>query len=220
MNPILHLDLSSAFSYLAAFLLPAVDAVIPLVPSESLVIALGFATAGSLDPRIGVLVSLAAAGAWAGDNLSYALGRSFEGFIDRRVFSGERGARRREWARERLARRGAALIVACRFIPGGRTAVTVTCGATAFPRRTFRAATAVAGMLWASYAFALGRFGGRVFEDRPWAGLILALGVALSATVLIEAGRRLLAWRRPAAQPASPDGLHPSDHRGAGVPAG
>ena len=196
MNPILHFDLSSVISYAAALLLPAVDAVVPLVPSESVVIALGFATAGSFDPRIAVLVALAAAGAWAGDNLCYVLGRRFGPFIDRRLFSGERGSQRRQWARDTLARRGAVLIVACRFIPGGRTAVTVTCGATAFPARTFRAATALAGALWASYAFALGRFGGRVFEDRPWAGLILALALALAATALIEAGRRLLAWRR------------------------
>lgn len=196
MNPLLHLDLASPLSYLAAFLLPALDAVVPLVPSETAVITLGVATAGVVDVRIGVLVALAAAGAWAGDNLCYVLGRRFGPFLDRHVFAGDRGARRRNWARTTLAKRGAALIVACRFIPGGRTAVTVTCGATAYPRRAFVVATAAAAVLWASYAFALGRVGGRAFQDRPWAGLLLALGVAVAASGLIEAVRRLLGWRQ------------------------
>src|SRR6185437_890389 len=145
MSLVDHLDIASPASYALALLFPALDAVLPLVPSESLVITLGVATAGSLDPRIAVLVALAAVGAWAGDNLCYVLGRRFGPFVERHAFSGERGARRREWARATLERRGAALIVACRFIPGGRTAVTVTCGVTLYPRRPFVAATAVAG---------------------------------------------------------------------------
>ncbi|HEX5268231.1 MAG TPA: DedA family protein [Acidimicrobiales bacterium] len=196
MSLIEHLDVASAGSYAIAFLVPALDAVVPVLPSETAVITLGVATAGSVDVRIGILVALAAAGAWAGDNLCYVLGRRFGPVLDRRLFSGERGVRRREWARHALARRGAALIVACRFIPGGRTAVTVTCGATAYPRRAFVGATAVAGALWASYAFALGRIGGKRFEDRPWAGLLLALGVGAGVTVVIEGARRLLSRSR------------------------
>ncbi|HET6964538.1 MAG TPA: VTT domain-containing protein [Acidimicrobiales bacterium] len=196
MNPLLHLDLASPLSYAAAFCLPALDAAVPLVPSETAVITLAVATTGVVDVRIGVLVALAAAGAWAGDNLCYALGQRFGPFLDRHVFAGERGARRRDWARTTLANRGAALIVACRFIPGGRTAVTVTCGATAYPRRAFMGATAAAGLLWASYAFGLGRVGGRAFQDRPWAGLLLALGVAVTASGLIEVVRRFLGWRQ------------------------
>jgi hypothetical protein len=37
----------------------------------------------------------------------------------------------------------------------------------------------VAATVWASYAFFLGRLGGKAFEDRPWAGLLLALGLGL-----------------------------------------
>ena len=197
MNLIEHLDVASSASYALAFLLPALDALVPLLPSETIVITLGVATAGSIDARIPILVGLAAAGAWAGDNLCYYLGRRFGPFLDRHAFAGERGARRREWARNALSRRGAAVIVVCRFVPGGRTAVTVTCGAIAYPHRRFVAATAVAGALWASYAFALGRIGGKGFEDRPWAGLLLALGIGAGITLMIEVTRRLLRGRRP-----------------------
>ena len=36
------------------------------------------------------------------------------------------------------------------------------------------AATACAAIIWASYAFFIGRVGGQAFEHRPWIGLLLA----------------------------------------------
>jgi membrane protein DedA with SNARE-associated domain len=164
-----------------------------VLPSETAVIALGVATAGSADPRIGLLVALAGLGAFLGDNAAYLLGRRFGPAVDRRLFAGKRGAARRAWAQRSLSRFGTRILIVCRFIPGGRTAVTVTCGLIGYPRRRFLGATACAGILWASYAFFLGRLGGKAFEDRPWIGLLLALGLALLVSLLIEGARR--AWR-------------------------
>ena len=149
------LAVASPVSYLAAVAIPALDALIPLLPSETPVIALGAATAGSHDPRIAVLVALAACGAFLGDNLAYLVGRRFGPFARRRLFAGARGGQRLDWARRSLERYGARVIVACRFIPGGRTAVTLACGLVGYPRRRFLAATACAGVLWAGYAFLL-----------------------------------------------------------------
>jgi membrane-associated protein len=187
------LSVTSPLSYLIAFIIPALDAIVPVLPSETAVIALGVATAGSTDPRIVLLVALAAAGAFAGDNL---IGRRFGPLAERKVFSGERGIKRRQWAVRALDRYGARLIIVCRFIPGGRTAVTLVCGIIGYNHRVYVAATACAGVLWASYAFFLGRLGGKAFESRPWVGLLLALGVAVAVSVLIEAGRRIWAWYR------------------------
>jgi membrane protein DedA with SNARE-associated domain len=97
----------------------------------------------------------------------------------------------------------------CRFIPAGRTAVTLTCGITGYPRRRFRAATALAAGIWASYAFAIGRLGGKAFEQRPWAGLVLALAAALAVSGVVEAARRIAQRRahtlsRSAAHPDGP----------------
>ena len=163
MIDLAQLDISSPVSYLIAILVPALDALIPILPSETAVIALGVATAGSTDPRIGVLVALAALGAFLGDNAAYLVGRRFGPAVSRWVFAGERGQRRHAWAQRSLAQYGTRIIVACRFIPGGRTAVTLTCGLIGYPRRSFVVATAVAGAAWASYAFAIGRLGGQAF---------------------------------------------------------
>lgn len=206
MTWLTQLAVGSPVSYLIALLVPALDAVIVVLPSETVVIALGVATAGSADPRIGALVALAAVGAFLGDNGGYWLGRHL-GPVGTRFFGGVRGGRRRAWAEHTLARFGAVIIVACRFIPAGRMAVTLTCGLTGYPRRTFVPATACAGVLWASYAFFVGRIGGRVFEDRPWAGLLLALAIVTVVSVLVEAGRRTRRWsatrtaRRSGAEP-------------------
>lgn len=188
------LQVGSVLSYLVALVIPALDAIFPVLPSETAVITLGVATAGSADPRIALLVGCAAAGAFLGDNLCYLLGRRFGPAIQRRFFATPKGMKSRAWAERSLARFGPQLIIACRFIPGGRTAVTLTCGLTGYPRRRFTAATAAAAVIWALYAFFIGRIGGRAFEDNPWAGLAIALGASAVIGAVIEVIRRL--WGR------------------------
>ena len=161
------LQVGSPISYAIAVVIPALDAILPVLPSETAVIALGVATAGSTDPRMALLVACAAAGAFLGDNLCYVLGCRFGPRAERRFFSTQKGARRRAWAEHALQRFGMQVIIVCRFIPGGRTAVTLSCGLIGYPRRRFITATAIAGIIWALYAFFIGRLGGKAFEDNP-----------------------------------------------------
>jgi membrane-associated protein len=197
------LQVDSVLSYLIAFVIPALDAIFPALPGESAIIALGLATAGSADPRIALLIGCAAAGAFIGDNLSYLLGRRFGPAVERRFFTTPKGMKARAWAERSLDKYGTQLIVVCRFIPGGRTAVTLTCGITGYPRRRFVAATAVAAVIWALYAFFIGRVGGQAFEDNPWAGLVIAFGASIAISALIEVIRRLWGRRRRRAQAAA-----------------
>ncbi len=141
-------------------------------------------------------VTSAAAGAFLGDNLCYLIGRRFGPWAERRFFATGRGARQRAWAERSLRRFGMPLIIVCRFIPGGRTAVTLSCGLTGYSRRRFIAATAVAAVIRAVYSFFLGRLGGKAFEDKPWAGLLTAFAITLAISGLIEAARRIRS-RRP-----------------------
>jgi membrane-associated protein len=196
MSALASLQVDSLLSYLIAFAIPALDAIFPVLPAESAIIALGVATAGSADPRIALLVGCAAAGAFLGDNLSYLLGRRFGPAVQRRFFATPKGMNARAWAERSLERYGTQLIVVCRFIPGGRTAVTLTCGLIGYPRRRFAAAAAVAAVIWSLYAFFIGRLGGQAFEDNPWAGLVIAFGASIAISALIEAIRRLIARRR------------------------
>jgi len=213
VSALTSLHAGSAISYAIAIVLPALDAILPVVPSETVIIALGVATAGSTDPRIGLLVACAAVGAFLGDNLSYFLGRRFGPRVERRFFATGKGARQRAWAERSLDRFGMQLIVVCRFIPGGRTAVTLSCGLIGYSRRRFVIATAVAAILWALYSFFVGRLGGAAFEGKPWAGFLASLGITLVISGLIEGTRRI----RRGASRRNPGEVEP-DHSGEDQP--
>jgi membrane-associated protein len=200
-SEITTLHVGSLVSYLIAFGLPCFDAVVPILPSETVIIAFGVASAGSSDPRIFLILLCAAAGAWAGDNLAYLIGRRFGPWATRRFFSGEKGAARRDWAERSLHRFGVALIIVCRFIPGGRTAVTLSCGLIGYPWRRFAIATAVAAVIWASYAFFAGRIGGKAFQNMPVVGFAVAFGGVLVISGLVELIRLIIAWRKRRKQP-------------------
>jgi membrane protein DedA with SNARE-associated domain len=67
-----HVDPGSPVGYLVAFAVPLLDAFLPVVPSETVVIRLGVLAANSFDSRIVPLVVLVALGAFCGDNVSYS----------------------------------------------------------------------------------------------------------------------------------------------------
>ncbi len=96
----------------------------------------------------------------------------------------------------------------------------MTCGIVRYRRRTFVAATAAAAVIWAASAFFLGRLGGKAFENRPWAGFLVALGAALALSILIEAARRINSRRR-SREASSPEGIRPGTPtaRSAGHPS-
>ena len=213
MSVLTSLQVGSVLSYVIAILVPALDAVIPVLPSESVIIALGVATAGSADPRIALLIACSALGAFIGDNLSYLIGRRFGPRVRHRFFRGEKGAQRLAWAERSLERFGMQLIVVCRFFPGGRTAVTLCCGIVGYPRRRFVVATALAGLIWASYSFFIGRLGGKAFQDDPWVGFAVAFGITVVISGLVELIRRIVSRRRGAATSAGHRTEPPQDER-------
>jgi membrane-associated protein len=215
LSALTSLQAGSPISYVVAVVIPALHAIFPVLPSETVIIALGVSTAGSADPRIALLVACAAAGAFLGDNLCYFLGSRFGTVAQRRFFSTERGARRRAWAERSLRQFGIRLSIMCRFIPGGRTAVTLSCGLIGYPRRRFVPATAAAGLIRALYAFCIGRLGGKAFEDKPWAGFLVGFGVTIVLSGLVEVARRIRSrWRAgPGNQMAASNGASRSLRR-------
>jgi len=181
---------ASTWAYVILALFATLDAIVPIVPSETAVITAGV-LASTGDLVLPLVIGCAAVGAFVGDNAVYLLGRQYGERARQRFLSGRRGAASYEWARRQLGRRGGELIVVGRFIPGGRTAVTLTAGTTGFPWPRFIRYDLLAGVIWASYAALLGYFGGKAFEHSPWKGLLLAFGVALLVTLGTEAVRAL-----------------------------
>jgi membrane protein DedA with SNARE-associated domain len=152
------------------------------------------ASAGDLS--LPLVIPAAAAGAFLGDNTAYLIGRRFGRRAEKRFFSGEKARRRIEWAERQLSERGGELIVVARFIPGGRTAVTLSAGLLRFRWPRFVLFDAVAALSWALYAALLGYFGGRTFQHAAWKGLLLALGIAFAVAGGIELARWSLKRKR------------------------
>jgi membrane protein DedA with SNARE-associated domain len=188
---------TSPLTYLAVLGACALDAVLPIVPSEAVVIAASvLAAQGKL--WIWLVAVAAAAGGFLGDTGSYVLGRTAGGAAARRLFGSPKAKRRLTWAGDALDRHGATIIVVARFVPGGRTATTFAAGTVRLPWPRFAVADAVGASLWAAYAAGLGYLGGETFERRPLYAFLFGLGVALLVGLLIEAARRL---RRRGARP-------------------
>jgi len=190
------------WSYLIVFFLAYLDVLLPIVPSETAVITAGV-LAASGDMHLSLILFVAALGAILGDNTAYFLGRYFEQPLRRRLFAGEKARDRIDWAERQIGRRGGELIVIARFIPAGRTVVTVACGWLKMPWRRFILFDLLAGTIWACYAGLLGYFGGKAFENSPWKGLLIALGTAFAVTAGTE-GVRWLRRRRRARRGVGP----------------
>ena len=188
---------ASGWAYAVVFLFSLFDAVLPIVPSETAVITAGVvAFEGSLN--LVVVIAAAAGGAFAGDNCAYWLGHRFGADVKDRFFHGEKSKRRFDWAEQQLNTRGGELIAVARFIPGGRTAVTLTAGTLRFPWTRFVIYDVIAAVVWALYASLLGYFGGKAFEHAPWKGLLLAFGVAFAVGGITELVRWVLRRRKAA----------------------
>lgn len=194
----------SEWFYLIVYAIALLDSVIPVVPSETAVI-IGGVAAGQNDKWLLGVIICGALGALTGDNLAYLIGRRFRGWLGRRRAGKAQKKKKKdrlEWAAKQLQKRGGVLILTARFIPGGRTAVTITSGATEQLWIKFFAFTLIAGSVWASYAALLGFFGGRRFQDNHTVAFVVAFALALSVTGIIELGRWLWHRRHPEANSA------------------
>ena len=177
---------ASPWFYVVIFSIALLDSVVPIVPSETTVIVGGIA-AGQGDLAIPLVILMGASGAYVGDTAAYLLGRRSGALITRWFFRGEKGTDRLMRAGAEIRKRGGFLLITARFIPGGRTALTFSCGLTRQPYWSwFVRWDFVAVVIWASYAGSLGFFFGDRFEDDHATAFWWAFGTALSVTVLIE----------------------------------
>jgi membrane protein DedA with SNARE-associated domain len=174
----------SPWTYAFIIAIAALDVLIPILPSETSVILAGV-LASTGDLQLALVVLVAASGAIIGDNVAYWIGRASETRVSGWLLRGRRG-KGLEWTQRQLADRGGYLIVVARFVPAGRTLVTLACGITRFEVRRFLRWDVTAGVLWAVYAAGLGYLGGRAFEEDPWKGFIAAFAIAIGITGVVE----------------------------------
>jgi membrane-associated protein len=176
------------------FAVAAVEAAFGLgafVPAETAVVLAATALADS--PLLYAAVIAAAAGAFIGDHLGYAIGgrlgdRTAETAAVRRI-----GPDRWRAAMRFVEHRGFWIIVVARLLPAVRTLVAAAAGASRMRYARFASATAVASaawaVLWVLGGAALGSAFLRFAEHAALPALALA-AVAVIALVAVRAARR------------------------------
>ncbi|WP_410638202.1 DedA family protein [Amycolatopsis sp. lyj-346] len=186
--------LGSPWLWVLVFAVSGLDALVPFMPSETTVVTV--AVLLGPDPAGLVLLAVVAAGgAWAGDCLGYAVGRSAGPRVIARLQRGSDGRRRYAWARDQVRHHGGLLIIAARYLPGGRVASALANGSLGYPLRRFVPLDAAGAAIWAVYSVLIGFAGGAAFADEPVKGLLLSFGLGLGLVFAIEAGRRLRSAR-------------------------
>ena len=112
-------------------------------------------------------------------------------WVNNRYRRTEKRAKRLDWAETQIVERGGLLLITARFIPGGRTLLTLSCGITGQSHRWFARWVGVAACVWAAYASLLGYVGGKTFEDNHTLAFVLAFTMAVSITIIIEVVRHV-----------------------------
>ncbi len=190
ITEVLRGTLDSPWLWLLVFAVAGLDALLPFMPSETTVVLV--AVLIGPDPvRLVALVLVAGIGALAGDCLSYWTGRGAAPKLLARLRRAERGRRRYAWARAKVDQHAPLLILAARYLPGGRVASGLATGSMSYPWRRFVVLDALGAGLWAAYSTLIGYVGGASYADEPAKGVLLAFALALLVVAAIELGRRL-----------------------------
>jgi membrane protein DedA with SNARE-associated domain len=191
----------SPWVLLVVFLVAGLDAIVPLSPSESTLIAVSVLAGSTGSPHIVLVILAAASGAFAGDVLSYRIGQRAGAGVLRRLQGKTRGLAAYYWAGKTLDRRGGQVLVFARYLPGGRSASALAAGVVGYPAGRFQAWTALGVSLWASMAGFIGYWCGMHFSGQPWKALLFAYAGAGMLLLAAEVGRRFSA---PADQEVDP----------------
>ena len=179
---------ASPLVYLGMFLFAVVDGFFPPIPSEAGIVGLAALSVASDRPNLALILLVAAAGAFTGDLIAYAIGQRLD--VRRLpVLRSGKGRKSLVWAERALAHRGPVFILTARFLPVARVAVNMTAGAVGYPRRRFVALAATGSVLWAVYSAMIGIGAGAWLEGYPMGAVVvgilggLLIGVALDWTL-------------------------------------
>ncbi|SDD03660.1 DedA family protein [Glycomyces harbinensis] len=181
------------------FVVSAVEAAFglgALVPAESALVLAALVLAGS--PLLIAAVAAAAAGAFAGDHLGFALGRRLGPRIAQTRAVRRIGVRRWDEATGFVERRGIAVIVVARLLPGIRTLIAAAAGASRMRYRRFAAATAAAALAWSLLWVLGGAALGTAFievADRATVPVLISVAIVVAAVVTARVVRRRAASR-------------------------
>lgn len=190
---------SSPWMLVVLFLVCVVDGVLPPIPSE-LVLLTAAAVTWTTDPSVvPIVVLVAVAGAWIGDNIAYAIGRSIgEGSLPwvrrgRTIATVDR-------VRDELHRRPESILLTGRFVPVVRILVNMLAGAARLPYRRYLVLSLIAAAAWVCLSTLVAILVGALVPSEP----LLATVIAATVGVIAGVGVDRIRARRRGVEPRSP----------------
>jgi len=175
----------SPWIFVVLYLFTTIDGFFPPLPSESIVIALAAVSVSTGRPNLLLVVLVAAAGAFTGDQIAYQIGTRIH-VHENRFLQSKRARAAVDWAERALEHRGASFVFAARYIPVGRVAVNMTAGALRYPRRRFVGLTAGAAVVWALYGTLIGVGAGAWLKHHPVVAVLVGVVAGILMGLLID----------------------------------
>ncbi|MCX4514492.1 VTT domain-containing protein [Streptomyces sp. NBC_01619] len=188
-----------AVGYPSLFLLVALGALVPVVPTGAVVSSAAVVALHQTAPFSMVFVFLvAASAAFLGDITLYWLGRrgvgSKNGSTWLEALRQRAAPDRLAQAQQRLDEHGVAVLVLSRLVPAGRIPVMLACLLARMPMARFARGDAPACLTWAATYGLIGILGGSLFAE-PWQGVLAAVGLTLLLSVVPALWHRLRGHR-------------------------
>ena len=156
-----------------------VVALVPLLPTEPVLVGMGVLAAAS-HGRLSLVavIVVAAIGCSISDHLLYFLGR-FVGVRALDWLAGKRPAvaAASDWLSHHVTRWGAPILVVGRWLPAGGTIGAVLTGTLRWRLVRFTPASVIGSTLWSTYVALLGYLGGAL-TGQAITGFLVSLGVA------------------------------------------
>ncbi|SDH24988.1 membrane protein DedA, SNARE-associated domain [Lentzea fradiae] len=171
--------MSTAASLVVLFLV----AVVPLAPTEVVLIGAGVLAAAGEVPLY-LVVLIAAAGCLASDLINFSAGRRLGMKALAKVNRNAKARAMVVWTADQLASRGETILIAARFLPAGGIVGALLTGALKWPLRRFVPVAAVGSALWSLYPATVGYIGGQLVEE-TWLAMLLSFGVATAISAPI-----------------------------------
>ncbi|MFI1467929.1 DedA family protein [Streptomyces wuyuanensis] len=190
-----------AVGYPTLFLLVALGALVPVVPTGAVVSTAAVVALHQTAPlSVFFVFVVSASAAFLGDITLYWLGRRGVGSRNGSKWLEALRARaaqdRLEQAQRKLDDHSGTVLVLSRLVPAGRIPVMLACLMARMPMARFARGDAPACLAWAATYGVIGILGGSLF-DEPWEGVLAAVGLTLLLSGVPALWRRLRRWRRP-----------------------
>ncbi|MFF9143538.1 DedA family protein [Streptomyces sp. NPDC014861] len=184
-----------AVGYPSLFLLVALGALVPVVPTGAIVSSAAVVAFHQSSPfSLLVVFLLASLAAFLGDVALYWLGqrgvRSRNGSRWLAALRSRVTPDRLAHAQDRLDTHQVSVLVLSRLVPAGRIPVMLACLLARMPLRRFARGDAAACLAWAATYQLIGILGGSLFPE-PWQGVVAAVGLTLLFGAVPAVWRRI-----------------------------